>query len=71
MVIVNVVNIVLNYCLIFGNWGFPRLEVTGAALASTISTYVGVGILIIHSVSSKFRGKYGLYKKYRSRFFDS
>lgn len=61
MVVINALNIVLNYCLIFGNWGFPRLEVTGAALASAISTYVGIGIMVFHSLLGKYRTKYGLY----------
>jgi len=29
-------NIFLNYCFIFGNFGFPRLEASGAALATLI-----------------------------------
>lgn len=29
-----VVNISLNYCLIFGNFGFPALGVTGAAIGT-------------------------------------
>ncbi len=32
-----VVNISLNYCLIFGNFGFPQLGVRGAAYATVIS----------------------------------
>jgi putative MATE family efflux protein len=32
----NVVNIVFNYLLIYGSFGFPRLEVAGAAIATVI-----------------------------------
>ncbi len=32
------VNAAANYALIFGNWGFPRLELTGAAIATIITT---------------------------------
>ena len=32
------VNIIFNYLLIYGNFGFPRLEVKGAAIATVIST---------------------------------
>ncbi len=41
MILVVLLNIVLNYLLIFGRLGFPRLEVRGAALASTISVIIG------------------------------
>ncbi|MCC5929733.1 MAG: MATE family efflux transporter [Cyclobacteriaceae bacterium] len=33
----NLLNILLNYLLIFGNWGFPALGLEGAALATLIS----------------------------------
>ena len=35
-----IVNIILNYCLIFGNLGFPTLGVKGAALATVIARTV-------------------------------
>ncbi|TBR42852.1 MATE family efflux transporter [Marinomonas agarivorans] len=35
-------NVLLNYLLIYGAWGFPELGVVGAAIASTIATYCGV-----------------------------
>lgn len=64
MVVMNAVNIVLNYLLIFGKFGFPRLEVTGAAIASAISSYIGLSIMIGHSLRLLHRRKYGLYKTY-------
>lgn len=39
-ILTNVLNVFLNYLLIFGKFGFPRLEVVGAALASGISLTV-------------------------------
>lgn len=32
-----VVNILMNYCLIFGHWGFPEMGVQGAALATLLA----------------------------------
>lgn len=46
-VIINMLNIVLNYFLIFGHWVFPRLEVRGAALASVISVVVGLFVYLV------------------------
>ena len=40
-----VVNLVLNYVLIFGHFGAPEMGVAGAALATTISRYVELAIV--------------------------
>jgi len=45
-VAVNVLNVFLNWLLIFGHWGFPRMGVNGAALASSISSLVGLGVIL-------------------------
>ena len=41
------VNLILNYVLIFGNFGAPEMGVAGAALATAISRYVELAILVI------------------------
>ncbi len=41
------VNLVFNYLLIFGTFGFPKLGVVGAAIATVISRYVQVAYVII------------------------
>lgn len=41
-----VINTVLNYILIFGKGGFPRLGIKGAAIATVISQLVNCGIMV-------------------------
>lgn len=41
------VNLVLNYFLIFGSWGFPKWGVAGAAVATVISRYIQAAIVVI------------------------
>lgn len=42
-----VINVFLNYGLIYGNWGFPEMGVAGAALATLIARIAECGILMI------------------------
>lgn len=53
----NVVNVILNYILIFGILGFPALGVLGAAIATSISRVVAAAIMF----SALLRGKGGLH----------
>ncbi|MDK2854000.1 MAG: hypothetical protein PWQ92_894 [Thermococcaceae archaeon] len=60
----NGANVFLNYCLIFGHFGFPRLEVVGAALASGLSLLlafiVGFVLFLRGSLILKFRPSFRL-----------
>lgn len=48
----NLVNLVFNYLLISGNFGFPALGVRGAAIATVIGNAAGCGIAL-HAVLKK------------------
>lgn len=47
IIIINIVNIIGNYTLIYGNLGAPELGVEGAAIATIISRSISVVILLI------------------------
>ncbi|CUH53342.1 MATE family efflux transporter [Shimia marina] len=44
------VNVVVNYGLIFGNWGLPEMGVRGAAIASIIVQFVSLAGVILYAV---------------------
>ena len=57
------VNLVFNYLLIYGKFGFPELGVRGAAIATVISRYVEVAIVIVwtHTHTDRMPFAKGLY----------
>jgi len=46
-ILTNVVNVMLNFALIYGLWIFPRLEIVGAALGTLISRVVMVVFIFV------------------------
>lgn len=52
-VIAIVVNLILNYLLIFGKFGFPKMGVMGAALATVIARYLEALYLLISTYAKK------------------
>jgi len=54
----NAVNIVLNWLLIGGNLGFPRLEVAGAAIATAIGFVAGFVLSLYSIISRKSVGRF-------------
>lgn len=48
-----ILNTVLNYLLIFGNFGFPQLGVVGAAYATFIARFVEMCIILIITYTKK------------------
>ncbi|MCB2155121.1 MATE family efflux transporter [bacterium] len=45
--LMNALNIGMNYVLIFGHFGFPRMKMDGAAWGTTFSVIIGLGIGLI------------------------
>ncbi|MFT9495638.1 MATE family efflux transporter [Anaerosolibacter sp.] len=52
----NLFNIIGDYVLIFGKWGFPQLGVKGAAIATGLAQMLGAFISLYYL----FSGKYGI-----------
>ena len=60
----NVVNVIFNYLLINGHYGFPRLEVAGASLATSI----GQVAAFIMAFTVILRGRHYLHLRFRDGF---
>ena len=61
------VNLLFNYLLIFGHFGFPKLGVRGAAIATVISRYVELTIVVVrtHGNTARYRFAKGVYRSMR------
>lgn len=59
-VVMNAINILLCFLLIFGNsaLGIPKMGVAGAGIAGFVSTYVGLAIMIGYALKAEFRKTY-------------
>ncbi|MFC2095929.1 MATE family efflux transporter [Candidatus Bipolaricaulota bacterium] len=61
-IFVTTINILLDYVLIFGKAGFPKLGVQGAAIASTIALGVGSIYYVVVLARPSYRSRYGTYR---------
>lgn len=60
-----IANVILNYILIFGNFGFKSYGVAGAGYATVIAGYVSVVFAFIVIFCSQDRFKYKVFDSYR------
>jgi len=61
----NMANIALDYAMIFGHWGFPAWGIAGAAVATVISSALGLSILLALYFRKEFRGEYATWSGQR------
>lgn len=64
-IIMAVVNIFLDYCLIFGNFGFPEMGIGGAALASFCAEVSAFTFFTIYSYITLRNKDYGMFKLHK------
>ncbi len=57
-------NAFLNWLLIYGNWGFPRLELVGAGIASSISHMAGFLMLVVYIHYEKESRRFELFRNF-------
>lgn len=61
-IILAIVNITLDYVLIFGHWGFPSMGIAGAGLASTTAEIVAFIVFAVYIIFDKEARSYRLFQ---------
>jgi len=61
-ILMAVVNIILDYVLIFGNFGFPKMGIEGAGISSVIAEAITLIYLVLHTIFYTDMKKYGLFE---------
>lgn len=64
-IVMSAVNVLGDYALVFGNWGFPQMGVEGAALASVFADFSTLLILTIYFASQSWIREYALFQNIR------
>lgn len=60
--VMNAINIVFNYILVFGMGPIPPMYVTGTAIASVLATFVGLAVMVGWTFGAEFRQKFRAYR---------
>lgn len=64
-IVMNVLNIVLCWLLIFGHegMGIPRYGIEGAGIAGAVSTYVGLTVMVVYALLPTYRQRFRPFKR--------
>lgn len=57
-----IVNVFFGYSLVFGHFGFPKMGVGGAGLASVIAEFSGAGAFIVYTMLNKNIKEFHVFK---------
>lgn len=66
--ILALVNVVLNYSLIFGKLGLPEMGIAGAGLASTIAESIATVFLLLYTIFNRSLNEYRIFKVFKFDF---
>lgn len=55
-------NAFFNWLLIYGNWGFPRLELVGAGMATSIVNFTGFAALCLFIAADRRAARFQIFK---------
>jgi MATE family multidrug resistance protein len=58
------VNAVGNYALMFGNWGFPRLELRGSGITTTIVNIVMLALMVAYMLGHRRLRRYHVFARF-------
>ncbi len=58
-----VLNALVNYAFIFGNWGMPRLEIVGAGVATTATSAIGFAIFAAYVAFHPATRGYAVFRR--------
>lgn len=59
-----VVNAAANYALVFGNWGFPRLELMGSGVSTSIANLLMFLLLLAYTLARPVYRRYTLFVRF-------
>lgn len=59
-----IINILFDYLLIFGKWGFPQMGFNGAAVASVIAEFAGMIVVYLVIIQTGLKSRYQLLKNF-------
>lgn len=62
MIGANIVNVGLNWVLIYGNWGFEPMGAAGAVLATSLTRWLMLAAILAYIFTMADRDRYGLFR---------